>query len=120
MKSFMDCEIHLVIPHLIEKVLDFKAFVHGYLDTSGDFLGGHSKSQEIKFSMDSTRWPIIEYRNLYKDKKLLSEHIKGICLWSKTKDSCPKVPSNSRPPLALHSMKSLEEIKKGLNNFVAH
>jgi len=43
MKSFMDCETHLVIPHLIEEVPNFKAFVHGYLGIGGDFLGSHSK-----------------------------------------------------------------------------
>ena len=31
MKSFMDCETHPVIPHLIEEVPDFKRFVQRYL-----------------------------------------------------------------------------------------
>jgi len=31
MKSFMECETVLVIPHLIEKVYDFKTFLHGYI-----------------------------------------------------------------------------------------
>ena len=33
MKSFMDTESRLVIPHLIEEVSDFKKFAEGYLCT---------------------------------------------------------------------------------------
>jgi hypothetical protein len=120
MKSFMDCETHPVIPHLIEEVPDFKAFVNGYLGTGGDFLGGHSKSQQFKFYMDSSGWPLMEYKNLCTDKNWLPEHGKGIRLWSETEDGRPKVPSGSPPPLAPQPMKALEEVKKGLNSFVAH
>jgi len=80
MKSFIDCKMHLVILHLIKEVFDFKVFVNGYLGTSGDFLGGHSKSQQFKFFMDSIGWPIIKYKNLCMDKKWLLEHGKGIRL----------------------------------------
>jgi len=45
MKSFMDCERQLVIPHLIEQIPDFKLFVEGYLDTGDDSLHGHFQVQ---------------------------------------------------------------------------
>ena len=38
MKSFMDAENYLVIPHLIEEVPNFKAFVDGYLCSQNDTL----------------------------------------------------------------------------------
>src|SRR5579875_2933472 len=69
--------------------------------------------------MDSTRWPLIEYKNLCTDKNWLLEDGKGIRLWSETEDGRPKVPSGSPPPLAPHLMKALEEVKKGLNGFIA-
>ena len=45
MKSFMDTESCLVIPHLIEEVPDFKKFVEGYLCTGRDALLGHTNAQ---------------------------------------------------------------------------
>jgi hypothetical protein len=38
MKLFIDVEKQPVIPHLIEEVLNFKAFVNGYLCSSNDTL----------------------------------------------------------------------------------
>jgi hypothetical protein len=119
MKSFMDCETHPVIPHLIEEVPDFKRFVHGYMGTGGDFLEGHSRSQQFKFHMDSSGWPLMEYKNLCTDREWLPDHGKGIRLWSETEDGLPKVPSGVPPPLLPRNMKALDEIKKGLNGFIA-
>ena len=69
MKSFMDCEKYPMIPHFIEEVPDFQTFVEGYLGTSGDFLEGHSKCQQFKFYMDSSGWPLMEYKNLCTNPK---------------------------------------------------
>ena len=78
MKSFMDCETEPVIPHLIEEVPDFKAFVEGYLGRGGQFLEGHSKVQQFKFHMDPSGWPVMEYKHMCTDKKWLPEDGKGI------------------------------------------
>lgn len=120
MKSFMDCETHPVIPHFIEEVPDFKRYVEGYLGTGGDFLEGHSTSQQFKFYMDSSGWPLMEYKNLCTDKEWLPNHGKGIRLWVETEDDRPKVPSGVPRPLPPQRMKSVDEIKKGLNGFIAH
>ena len=120
MKSFMDCETHPVIPHFIEEVPDFKQFVDGYLGSGGDFLSGHSKSQQFKFYMDSNGWPLMEYKLLCTDKVWLPEHDNGIRLWSETEDGRPKVPIGDPLPLVPHKMCALDEIKKGLNGFIAH
>jgi len=85
-----------------------------------DFFGGHSKSQQFKFSMDSTRWPTVEYNNLCIDKNWLLEYSKGIHLWSKTEDKRSMVPNKDPPPFSPHQMKSHEEVKKGLKGFIVH
>ena len=92
MKLFMDSKNQPVIPHLIEEVLDFKEFVHRYLGTGGDFLEGHSTSQQFKFYLDSSGWPLMEHKNLCTDVKWQPEHGNGIRLWSETVDGRPKVP----------------------------
>ena len=45
MKSFMDAKKHPVIPHLIEEVPNFKAFVEGYLYSGNDALKGHTNTR---------------------------------------------------------------------------
>ena len=120
MKSFMDCEKYPVIPHFIEEVPDFQTFVEGYLGTSGDFLEGHSTCQQFKFYMDSTGWPLMEYKNLCTGPKWLPEHGNGICLWSETEDGRPKVPRGSPPPVAPEKKRTYDETKKGLDGFIAY
>ena len=118
MKSFMECESYPVIPHFIEEVPDFKSFVDGYMGSSGNFLEGHSGSQQFKFCMDSDGWPIMEYKNLCTDSEWLPEHGKGIRLWNETEDGRPKVPNGTPLPLKPHEMKNFGEIKKGINGFI--
>ena len=120
MKSFMDCETHPIISHLIEEVLDLKQFVEGYLGTRGDELEGHSKAQQFKFFKDSSGWPLMEYKNLCTDPKWLPPHGNGIRLWCESEDGLPIVPSGSPLPLAPQLMKGLDDIKKGLNGYVGH
>ena len=45
MKSFMDAETEPIIPHLIEKVHNFKAFVDGYLCSRNGAFQGHTNAQ---------------------------------------------------------------------------
>ena len=119
MKSFMDCEKHPVILHLLEEVPDFKQYMEGYLGTGGDFLEGHSRSQQFKFHMHSDGWPLMEYKNLCTDKDWLPKHGNGIRLWGETDDGLPKVPRGDPPPLVPKPMNHLDEIKWGLNGFIA-
>jgi hypothetical protein len=62
MKSFMDAEKQPVIPHLIEEVPNFKAFVDGFLCTSNDVLEGHTNAQQFKFYKDGNGWPMMQYK----------------------------------------------------------
>ena len=53
MKSFMDAETKLIVPHVIEKVLNFKDFLEGYLYDGNEVLEGHTNAQYFKFFKDS-------------------------------------------------------------------
>ena len=59
MKSFINIESRPVILHLIEKVLDFKKFVEGYLCTTRDALVGHTNAQQFKFYRNANGWPLM-------------------------------------------------------------
>ena len=54
MKSFMDVDSVPTVPHLIEEVLDFKAFIEGSLLDGDESLVGHTKAQQFKFYLSST------------------------------------------------------------------
>ena len=99
MKSFMNCEMHPIILHLIEEVPDFKTFVDGYLGTGGIFLEGHSFSQQLKFFMNFDGWLIMEYKDLCTNPECLRPHGKGICLWNEIEDEHPIIPNSNPPPL---------------------
>ena len=71
MKLFVDTESRLVIPHLIEKVLDFKKFVEGYLCTGHDALTGHTNDQQFKFYRNANGWLLMQYKLLCIDYKWL-------------------------------------------------
>jgi hypothetical protein len=118
MKSFMDVEKQPVIPHLIEEVPNFKAFVDGFLYTSTDALEGHTNAQQFKFYKDGNGWPMMQYKLFCTDSKWLPRENGGIRLWQETADGRPKVPSGSPVPLVPHKMRNFDEIAKGLGGFV--
>ena len=79
MKSFMDVDSVPTVPHLIEEVPDFKAFIEGsLLDAS---LTGHTKAQLFKFYLNSTGVPIMKYKHYCTDSDWLPSEGEGIKLW---------------------------------------
>ena len=80
MKSFMDTESQLVIPHLIEEVPNFKKFVEGYLCTRRNALVGHTKAQQFKFYRNGNGWPLMQYKLLCTDNQWLPKEGGGIRL----------------------------------------
>ena len=67
MKSFMDVDSTPTVPHLIEKVFDFKSFIAGAFVDGGDILIGHTRPQQVKFYLDSFGCPIMKYKLLCTD-----------------------------------------------------
>ena len=70
--------------------------------------------------MDSSGWPLMEYKHYCTDAKWLPEHDKGVRSWFETKDDRPMIPRGNPPPLVPKKMTSLDEIKKELNGFIAY
>jgi hypothetical protein len=99
MKSFMDAEKQLVIPHLIEEVPNFKAFVDDYLCSGNDALQGHTNAQQFKFYKDANGWPLMQYNLWCTNSEWLPKENGGIWLWQETADGRPKVRSGSPVPL---------------------
>jgi hypothetical protein len=95
MKLFMDTEKQPLIPHLIEEVPNFKAFVDGFLCIGTDALEGHTNAQQFKFYKDGNGWPMIQYKLFCTDSEWLPRENGGIRLWQETVDGRPKKPSGS-------------------------
>jgi hypothetical protein len=60
MKSYMELDDILVIPSLIEEVLDFKSFVKPYV--SEDTLIGHTKGRQFLFYRGDNSNPLMRYK----------------------------------------------------------
>ena len=67
MKSFMDVDFIPTVPHLIEEVPDFKAFIEGSLLNGDELLVGHTKAQQFKFYLNSTGVPFMKYKHYITD-----------------------------------------------------
>ena len=81
MKLFIDMDSIPTIPHLIEEVPDFKAFIAGSFVEGNDVLVGHTKPHQLKFYLDSTGCPVMKYKLLCSNVKWLEEDRRGIKLW---------------------------------------
>ena len=64
MKSYRDMEKILVIPHMIEELHDWRAFVSEYIPNGNDKLIGHTKAQQFKFYVQDDGWPVMQYKVL--------------------------------------------------------
>ena len=118
MKSFMDTESRLVIPHLIEEVPDFKKFVEGYLCTRRNALARHTNAQQFKFYRNGNGWPLMQYKLLCTNNEWLPKEGGGICLWKETEDGSPKVPCGDPMALKPQKMHGHDEVYKGLGGFL--
>ena len=56
MKSFMDAKLLLLIPHLIEEVLDFKGFIDSSICKKREALERHIAAQQFKFDRNANGW----------------------------------------------------------------
>lgn len=54
------------IPHLIEELPHFNAFVAPFITKDGDKLIGYTKGQQFKFSMCNSE-PIMQFKICYMD-----------------------------------------------------
>ena len=113
MKSFMDTESR----HLIEKVLDFKKFVKGYLCTRCNALAGDTNAQQFKFYQNGNGWPLMQYKLLCTNNEWLPKEGGEIRLWKETEDGSPQVPCGDLMALKPQKMRGHDEVYKGLGGF---
>ena len=64
MKSYMNLEKVSVIPHIIEEVADFKAFIEPYIQIGAHRLIRHTKAQQFRFYMHDDGVPVMQYKLL--------------------------------------------------------
>ena len=64
MKSYMDMENVHVIPHMIEELPDWRAFVSEYIPSGKDKFIGHAKVQQFKFHVRDDGWHVMQYKVL--------------------------------------------------------
>ena len=67
MKSIMNVEAISTIPHLIEKVPDFKKFIEESIAIGEIALLKHRKTHQFKFYVDTTGCSVMKYKLLCMD-----------------------------------------------------
>ena len=122
MKSFMDLEKEMVIPHVIEEVPDFKEFIRPYMaSTKAKSLSGHSKGRQFRFFVDTDGWPLMQYKLKCTDRTWLPRNKPGVRLWQADEYDRPRVPLTGSPN-AVHPsrMGNCAEIMRGLTAYIAY
>jgi len=76
----MDVDSVPTIPHLIEEVPDFKAFIEGSLLDRDEALLGYTKVQQFKFYFNSVSISIMKYKKYCMNSDWLPEEA-GMKLW---------------------------------------
>jgi hypothetical protein len=120
MKSFMEVKSIPTIPHLTEEVPDFKGFIAGCIAQGDEALEGHTKAQQFKVYVDSSGCSVMKYRILCTDPNWLPKKGGGIKLWEEDEEGRALWPRGEPTPLSAQSMKNLEEISRGISNFMKY
>jgi hypothetical protein len=120
MKSFMDVDFVPTIPHLIEEVPNFKAFIEGSLLDGDESLTSHTKVQQFKFYLNSSSVPMMKYKKYITDSDWLPKEGEGIKLWREDLEGESLWPCGEPMPIAHLPMRSMEDIYKGLSDFIKY
>lgn len=118
MQSYMDMEEDAMIPHLVEEVPNFKAFIKPYIAIGAKRLVGHAKGRQFKFFVDDNGWPIMQYKLNCTVKNWLPEA--GIKLWKPDADGRPMLPEGQPPAVMPQVMKGEADILRGLDGYIRH
>jgi hypothetical protein len=118
MQSYMEMEDVPFIPHLIEEVPDFKAYVRPYLGMNKKQLVGHSNGRQYKFFVDDSGWPIMQYKLACTDIPWLPED--GLKLWKKDADDKPLLPQGNPLRVEPEQITNEAAILRGLQGYIQH
>ena len=111
MKSYMDLENVSVIPHMIEEVPDFKAFIEPYIRSGAHRLIRHAKAQ-FRFYMRDDGVPAMQYKLLCTTQDWSPPE--GLLVWSVDGKERAMLPDGEPKPCKPIPMKNLEDIIKGI------
>ena len=78
-KSCIDLDNVPVIPHMIEEIPNFKAFIKPYMLKGGERLVGHTKTQQFRFYMKDDGVPAMQFKLLCTTLNWARK--KGIFVW---------------------------------------
>jgi hypothetical protein len=120
MKSFMEVESIPTIPHLIEKVPNFKGFIAGCIAEGNGALEGHTKAQQFKFYVDSKGCPMMKYKILCTDTDWLPKEGGGIKLWRDDEEGRALWPRGEPAPSSTQPMKNVEDILREITGFMKY
>ena len=112
MKSLMDVDSVPTIPHLIEEVPDFKAFIECSLLEGEEALVGHIKAQQFKFFLNSMGILVMKYRHYCIDSDWLPEEGGGIKLWREDAKKQSQWPCGELVPIVHLPMHSMDDITR--------
>ena len=98
MKSYIDMENAPVIPHIIEELPDWRAFVGDHIPNNNNKLIGHTKAQQFEFYIRDDGWPVIQYKVLNTHEEWLPKD--GILMWKSNikGEPCPPFGDPSPTP----------------------
>jgi hypothetical protein len=118
MKSLMDGESILVIPHLIEEVPNFKGFIDTFIYKKGEALEGHIAAQAFKFYKNPNNWPLMQYKHYCTNVEWLPKEGGGIHLWTEDNEGKPILSIGEPSALAPQQMQNHYDIAKGIGGFI--
>ena len=111
-KSYMDMEKVPIIPHMIEELPYWRAFVCDYIPDGQDKLIGHTKAQQFKFVVRDDGWHVMHYNVLNTHDEWLPKD--GILMWKSNIKGEPVLPTGDLYPAKPHDMAKLEDVVVGL------
>ena len=116
MKPYMDLENVPIIPHTIEEVPDFKAFIKLYIQSGAHRLIKHTKAQQFRFYMRSDGVPAMQYNLLCTTQDWSPPEC--LFMWRVDADGKTMLPDREPRPCKPIPMKNFKDIVKGLSSFI--
>src|ERR1700737_4804700 len=117
-KSYMDLDHMPVIPHMIEEVPDFKAFIKPYMLKGGDRLVGYTKAQQFRFYIRDDGLPAMQFKLLCTSPNWGPDD--GILIWRQDNDGKCLLPDGDPKPCKPDLMRNGPEIIKDISGFIEY
>ena len=118
MKLYMDLDNVSVIPHMIEEVPDFKAFIEPSIRSETHWLIGHTRAQQFWFYMHDDGIPTMQYKLLRMTQDWSPPE--GLLVWRVDVDVKTILLNGKPKPCKPIPMKNLEDNTKDISCFIQY